>query len=332
MNYNRFIGIDVSKLTLDAFFYGKSIHQNFNNDQQGFKSFVSWARQQMEKTDLSQVLVCFEHTGVYSLSLALYLQEVKVPFVMIPGLEIKRSLGIARGKSDQVDACRIAEYAYQKREKLVPTALPSKTILRLQPLLTLRNRLITQNKGYQATEKEQQRAYKKAENTKLYKIYGTMIKACKEQIKEVEAAIKELIDSDPQIKQTFTLITTIKGVGLVTGAYMITYTHHFTRFSSWRKFACYAGVAPFPHQSGTSVRGKTKVSALANKEIKSLLYLAASNAARFDNELKLYYQKRIKEGKSKMSTLNMIKNKLIARIFAVANRQSPYIQTMRFAS
>ncbi|SDC82539.1 Transposase IS116/IS110/IS902 family protein, partial [Algoriphagus faecimaris] len=100
---------------------------------------------------------------------------------------------------------------------------------------------------------------------------------------------------------------------------------------SWRKFASYAGTAPFPNQSGT-YRGRTKTSKLANKRIKTLLTLCAGTAIQYSTEMKTYYTRRINEGKSKMSTLNIIRNKLLARAFAVVNRNSNYVDTLKYAA
>ncbi|MCK5705403.1 MAG: IS110 family transposase, partial [Cyclobacteriaceae bacterium] len=87
----------------------------------------------------------------------------------------------------------------------------------------------------------------------------------------------------------------------------------------------YCGIAPFPNTSGTSIRGKTKVSNLANKKIKSLFDLCAKSAIQHNPEMKAYYNRRLEEGKNKMSTINIVRNKLLSRIFAVVNRQTPYV-------
>jgi transposase len=98
-----------------------------------------------------------------------------------------------------------------------------------------------------------------------------------------------------------------------------------------RKFNCYAGIAPFKVESGSSISLRARISHLANKEIKCLLNLGAASAARFDPELKEYYQRRISEGKRKMSCLNIIRSKLVSRMFAVVARQSPYQQRLTAA-
>lgn len=127
------------------------------------------------------------------------------------------------------------------------------------------------------------------------------------------------------------MINSIKGIGPQTALMMIVLTNGFTKFDTWRKFASYSGTAPFPNESGL-FKGKTKTSPLANKRIKALLSCCASSAKQYNPEMKMYYQRRVVEGKNEMSTLNIIRNKLIARAFAVVKRDTPYVDTLGFAS
>jgi len=159
-----------------------------------------------------------------------------------------------------------------------------------------------------------------------------MIGHLSKQIEVLEQEMMELIEADGQLREQFELIISIKGVGRQTALFVIAYTHGFTKFKNWRKFASYCGIAPFPNQSGTSLRGRTKVSNLANKTIKSLLDLCAKSGIQYNKEMKKYYHKRINEGKNKMSTINIVRNKLLARIFAVVNRKTPYVDTMKYAA
>jgi transposase len=158
------------------------------------------------------------------------------------------------------------------------------------------------------------------------------IKQLTEDIKEVEAAIKSIINQSEAVQENYKLLTSIKGVGFITAVYMIAYTDNFEKFSNSRQFSCYAGVVPFEHSSGTSIRGKSRVSHYANKKAKRLLNLAASVAIQHNKELKQYYQRRVAAGKSKMSTLNIIRNKLVDRMFAVIKRQTPYQEILSTAA
>jgi transposase len=155
------------------------------------------------------------------------------------------------------------------------------------------------------------------ESKSLIKIYNKKIKCIDEQMLKI---IKE----DAELKKQFELVTSVHGVGKQTAIFIIAFTQGFTLFKDWRKFACYCGIAPFEYTSGISIRGKTRVSHLANKKLKSLLTLCALSTIKRENEFKLYYDRRALEGKSNMSTLNIIRNKLISRIFAVVKRGTPY--------
>src|ERR1017187_4211872 len=104
--------------------------------------------------ELKQIIICFEHTGLYSLPLATFLSKQTIDFCMVPGLEIKKSMGVTRGKNDKVDALRIAEYAYLRREKLEMYTLPSENLLNLQNLHVLRERMVSQRSGYCANLNE----------------------------------------------------------------------------------------------------------------------------------------------------------------------------------
>lgn len=101
-------------------------------------------------------------------------------------------------------------------------------------------------------------------------------------------------------------------------------------FENAKQLACYCGVAPFSKSSGTSVRHKPGISPFANRKLKSLLHLCAMAALRWDKEIKTYYERKVAEGKNKMSVINAIRNKLLQRIFAVIRDQRPYTETYQY--
>lgn len=94
----------------------------------------------------------------------------------------------------------------------------------------------------------------------------------------------------------------------------------------------YCGTAPFPNRSGTSKRGKTKVSHLANKKAKILLDLCAKSALQHNPEMKMYYKRRLESGKTEMETINVIRNKLLSRVFAVVKRGTQYVDIAQYAA
>jgi transposase len=325
------IGIDVSKETLDAFDYVYKIHIQVSNTLTGFKELLKWAKRKNE--DIQQVLFCYEHTGLYSLPLAIFMSEQQLFYAMVPGLEIKYSLGLTRGKNDQVDARRIAEYAYLRREKITVYTLPSNRLLELKSLLSLREKMASQRAGYQQSKNEMKSFLKLVKTSPfIIEAQEKLIKELTNQIQEIEKQMKEIIQADENLKKNYELATSVKGVGLILGTTMLVYTNCFTSFKDWRKFASYSGIAPFDHQSGSSIKGAKKVHHFANKRIKGLLSNAATCAIQYCPEMKLYYQKRLNEGKNKMSTQNIIRNKIVSRIFAVVQRGTPYVDTLKYAA
>jgi transposase len=210
--------------------------------------------------------------------------------------------------------------------------LPSKAILALQKLLSLRERMVKQRAGYLGSMKEYKCMLTRKEYKSLFEIQEEMIHYLSKQIEDIEKEIIALINDDQKIKQLYTLIVSVKGVGLIVAANIIVVTDCFTGFTDSRKFACYAGIAPFEKQSGTSLKTKARVSHYANKKIKSLLNLSASSAILAVPELKAYNQRRVESGKSKMSTLNIVRNKIVHRIFAVVKRGTPYVSLYKHAA
>jgi transposase len=323
------VGIDVSKLTLDVVIHKSREYHQFENSNRGFAKLSKWALKQ-SNVNRENLLYVFEHTGLYSYQLAQYLSEKSFHFVIVPGLEIKRSLGISRGKEDKVDATKIARYAYRLRDEIELTVLPSEELRRLKNLLSLRDRMVKQRAGYKTSLKEMRRVLKAKDNSILLNTQKRIISSFDKQITHIEKELDDIIKNNKKLKMFYDLIISIRGIGPQTALYLIVLTAGFTKFKNSRAFASYSGIAPFPNSSGTSIRGRTKVSNLANKKMKSLLDLAAKVAIQYNQEMKIYYNKRIEEGKSKMSTINIIRNKLLARVFAVINRQTPYVDVMKY--
>ena len=303
MKIKEIIGIDVSKETIDTVIHTSQLHSTFDtNSANDIKKMTAWVRKHTDCPN-HEVLFVFEHTGLYSHQLATTLSALGLPYTMVPGLAIKRSLGIVRGKNDRIDAAHIALYGYRLREELAPSHLPSTQLQSLKRLLGLRKRLVKQRAGFKSSFKEQQRVLKVTENEVFFEVQRSMIRELSTHIARLEREIHAIIKGNKELYTMYRLITSINGVGPQTALYMIVSTEGFTKFKTWRKFACYCGIAPFPNSSGTSLRGKTKVSHLANKELKALLSSCATCALQYNPEMKQYYERRIKQGKSTMSTI-----------------------------
>ncbi|GBF22584.1 MULTISPECIES: IS110 family RNA-guided transposase [Arenibacter] len=331
MKIKDVIGIDASKLTLDCCLHKSGAQEVFENTPEAIVFLVDWSIK-ISGLAKNELLFVFEHTGLYTHQLVRYLSEQGYYFLLVPGLEIKRSLGIARGKDDRADAKRIALYGYRIREEARPYQMPKESLISLKRLMSMRRKLVSQRAGHIATLGEQIRVLNNDLGPILLQVQRDIIGVLDVQITKIEKELDRLIEQDPELQIIYRLLVSIKGIGAVTARFMIVHTVGFTAFKSWRKFASYCGIAPFPNRSGTSIRGRTKVSQLANKEGKTLLNLCAGSAIQCNPEMKAYYTRRIDAGKNKMSTLNIIRNKLLARAFAVVVRGTPYVNTMGYIS
>ena len=160
----------------------------------------------------------------------------------------------------------------------------------------------------------------------LTKTIRSSLAAIDKDLKNIETKIIDIINEDDNLKLLFKLITSVVGIGFVTAINLIVHTNGFTMLKDTRKLACYCGVAPFEYSSGSSIRGRTKVHYMANKKLKCNLHMASLTAVKLDADLKAYYERKIGEGKSKLSVLNAVKNKLLARIIAVVNKQELYVK------
>ena len=330
MKKNDYVGLDISKEKFDVRLYYQQKDGIFPNRPSGFKKMKSWLSKQVDED--TSLMFCFEHTGLYSVPLQVYLEQENQDYIQVSGLQVKRSLGIQRGKNDRVDSKRLAQYSHLYREELKPTKLQSPHLNRLKYLLSFRSRLVRQRAGFKATVKEF-KVYLALPNTDvLIRSQQKMIKTLTLEIRSVEKEILKIITGDKKIHEQYDLATSVTGIGMITAAHMIAITNCFTDFKNWRKFACYAGSAPFEHQSGKSIRGRTRISHYANKQMKALLTNAVKSAIQYSPELRHYYQKRIAEGKHKKIVTNIIRNKLISRVFATVKRGSPYVETFGFAA
>ena len=245
-------------------------------------------------------------------------------------IEIKRSMGLRRGKSDKADAWEIANYAWLRREELIPSTPPAKKLIELQRMMSLREQLVKQLTASKNLYKGMQELVVDELNDVSIVILKGNMEQLNNQIAAAEKAMNELIKGDETMITNYKLSKTVKGVGMVLAVQMLLHTHNYTRFESSRQFASYCGLVPYPYQSGTSIHGRNKIHPISDKKMKSLLSMSAISAIQHDKELKLYYQKRVEEGKPKMIVLNIIRNKIVSRVFATVNRGTPYVEMSKF--
>jgi len=328
-NYDEVVGIDVSKKTLDAYCHQAQVHKVFVNEISGYKSLIKWV---LKVTKDSNVFYCFENTGYYSLKLALYLHSQAIVYVEESPLKIKRSSGVVKEKTDRIDSSLIARYAWLYREELNPSRVKISSHLELGRLLALRDQLVRNNAGLKGTLKELKVLLSSPTTDCGCISLKRSIDYLEKQVKAIETRIKDILSEDASMSKNYELLTSLKGVGLVVACQLIYHTGNFTRFDSWRAFSSYCGTAPFEHQSGTSIYRRKQCHYLGDRKMKSLLSMASVSAIQHDSELRLYYNRKLAEGKDKMLAINNVRNKLISRAFAVVKRGTPYVVLQQHAA
>lgn len=313
------IGIDISAKTLDICVkrIGKKEFLKIENSvvkiRTFFKRFLKY----------QQVIVSMENTGKYNWFLYEVLEEFNFKVFVINPLHLKKSLGLVRGKNDVVDAERIADFTDKNQEMLHEWKPDSDEMKKLKVLFSERNSK-TKLKANLLKLQHNYKLTKSGCEKTLLKMNRQEVELLEKHILTLEKEIEAVIKSSESLYQKAKLIKSVPGVGKVLCWILLVKTNAFEAIIEPRKLACYAGVVPFDHQSGTSIRYKSKVSYYADKSLKSILHMAAMSAIRLENDLKDYYQRKVTQGKNKMLVLNNVRNKIIHRVFAVIKQQKPY--------
>ena len=196
----------------------------------------------------------------------------------------------------------------------------------LKALVTARERYVKISVQIQNSLKANEILNKSVDVKMLIREESKQYKSIEKSIKNIEAQMQELINQDENLKDSYKKITKVIGVGPVIAIKCIVETENFIKFSNARKFSCHCGLAPFPYQSGSSVKGRTKTHYLRDKSLKAMLTKGAISAIQHDPQIKAYYKRKIEEGKHHMNVKNAVANKIVLRIFAVAKREEPFVK------
>jgi transposase len=296
MQYTHILGIDVSKATFDlALSQNKAhatiTHKKFNNNTKGFGSLITWLNQL--KVDTQQMLICLENTGIYGRCLVSFLQGKKAFVWVVNPVEIKRSIGLVRGKNDQVDAQRICLYAFRHQDKAQAYIQPEKSLEKIAALLSTRESLLKAKELLLTPIKEKESVGLQEEAALMREVCQENIATLNKGIKEVEKKLNEIIKQEKELASNYLLACSVKGIGKITALYLLVYTGNFTKFSNAKKLSSYCGIVPFTYSSGTSIRGKTKVHPMANKPLKTALHMCALSAIQQEGEMQAYYNKKV---------------------------------------
>lgn len=328
-NVINFAGIDVSKETLDAaLIVGLNKtdvrHKQFSNDEKGCQLLHEWIKKQTGSADGATVL-CLEHTGIYNWKLLDFLQHTEMVVWLEMALQIKMSMGIQRGKTDKLDAVRIALFAYKHREDIKVWKPSSQSVQNLHSLMTSRERILRALNLLQVPIHEARAVGDQALARLLEKAAKSAIKALEKALQKTDVQLTEELQKDETLKHFYALLTSVKGIGRVIAIYLIVYTKGFTRLTHKKQLGSYTGVVPFKHQSGKRVKRKDKTDRMTNATLRNVVAMGAKSAMNFDPELKQYAERKRKEGKDYAWCITAVSNKLLARALACVNNDRKYV-------
>lgn len=317
--FSLYVGIDVSKAWLDiAVVSQENEVQKIDRIDNTGDEISNYLRALFPQT--AGILFCLENTGKYGNAFLEVAALMQLNTWVEHPLQIKRSQGMTRGKTDQQDAVRIAQYANRFQDKVKLWKPEKKIISQLKELQSKRELLL---KSY--------RMLKQAivgKDSDLQK----PINSLQLSIEKVEAKVDKLIAKNANLQCQYKLLQSVPGVGKIVATRLVITTKGFTQLTDPRKLACYAGIAPFPYQSGSSIKYKNHVSKLGDLKLKSLLNMAAWNAIRSVPALKAYFERKVAQGKNKMSAINAVRNKLVAIVLSVIRRNQPFTKDYLYGS
>ena len=325
--YTHFIGVDISKDTLDiavvspdnALLYERRIE----NKKAVIVAFFKQLARCVPAFSPATALLCCEHTGLYNRPLLDAVPALALPTWVEHAAQINAATGLRRGKTDAVDARRIAAYAARYVDRARLWSAPRPVLAELDRLAARRARLVGVIQVLQSPLSSSEGFFSPAEQRAEQRGSAASLKAVRADLRAVDAAIAALVAGDEALARQYAHVTSVPGIGPVTAVEMLLTTNEFQTSTDPKKYACYAGVVPFEASSGQR-KGRPQVSHRANKRVKKLLHLAALSAVRHCHVLKAYYERKVAAGKNKMLVLNNVRNKLVHLIFACVQNDRKY--------
>lgn len=316
------LGIDISKATyhVTLLHEGKRSHGEFINRENEFKRLSSW----LKKQGVSQVHACMEATGRYGDELAHYLHDAAHQVSVVNPMQIKafaRSQ-LIRNKTDKLDAEVIADFCAMCHPAIWTPTPPAMRELQeflrhyddVQAALTqTKNRL---QSGVRAELVRQQ--------------LQAQLEFLTAQLETLKQQIRDHIDHSPDLKKQRELLESIPGIGEITASRLI--ACNILRFATARALACYVGVTPLQHFSGTSVHRKPRLSKMGDAELRQALYLPAVTAIRYNPCVRNLADRMRERGKCEMTIVGAGMHKLLSLAYGVLKSGVPFDPDYAFSA
>jgi transposase len=311
---DTFIGIDVSKSKIDVAFMssGKINIKEFSNSKKGYESIADV----ITKDHLNINLICMEATGRYSEGVAQFFFNLNFPVSIANPLQVKRfgQSALVRNKTDRADARVIAQYAEAMKPALWDPPSGERRQLKnlVRQLEHMKTQLVRENNRY-------------LEETDIVirKSIKRVIDCLKSEIKELQSSIDKAIKNDETMTKQKQLLVSIPGIGKETVSRLLA-NLEMGRFNSAKQVSAFAGLSPQQHQSGSSVRGKTRLSKQGDKKLRKALYMPAVVAIKCNPIIKIFYERLLSRGLSRKSAVCACMRKLLHIAYGVLKTQKPF--------
>jgi transposase len=312
----NYVGIDISKDSFDfaVFTGGKYHHQKLPNTSDGFKALISMFEHK------EQYLVVMEASGAYYLRLACHLYEHGIGVSVINPLVVRRfcQMRLSKAKTDKKDAKMIAEYGKAEQPALWQPE-PS-YVLELKQMQSAVDQF---NKSRTGLIRQMEALSQNTVISKdVVKATNTAIRCMEKQIAALELKMQQL--AEQYYGALYQQLQTIPGLGKKTALLLIVVTGGFKKFANAKQVSSYFGLCPRIFESGTSVKGRAKITKMGMSRIRAMLYLCAWSAKKCNNGCKQLYDRLVEKGKAKRSALVAVANKLIKQAFALATQNTTY--------
>ncbi len=310
-----FVGVDVSKLTLDIFVEvdGQGKHQKFLNCPAGFKDMNKWFQRQKIK----DVHVCMEATGSYWEKFAAYSFEEDWKVSVLNPSCIKRfaQSELKRTKTDKVDAGVICRFA-----KAMQPGLWTPPPKEVQVLQALSRRLHSLMKMRRQELNRKEAEYEKVVKTSI----GNVVKMLDAEIAKVRKRIKQVLMRHDHLKKKHDLLVSIPGVGEETAHLVLAEVPNLDFFEEAKQLVAFAGLAPREIRSGTSVRGRSSLSKMGNSRLRQGLYMCALVAMKWNPIISAFCERLLQRGKPPMKVLGAAMRKMLHIIYGVLKSGKPF--------
>ncbi len=312
----KYFGIDISHLVFDVTDSDGNYYQ-FKNTTSGFKKFVK-----LLDTDIHCVM---EATGYYHYRLAYFLLESGIKVSVENPLAVKRfiQMKLSKIKTDKSDSKLICEYARQVELKLWKGNSKHQTeCLQMTRLLSLYTKQSTMLKNKLHGE-----AVLGNPSKGVVSSLKRSLRHIQKEMKTLEEKLLILVKQAHQ--DVLTRLKTIPGIGNKTAVMLVVLTDGFDRFTSASELCSYAGLTPVIRQSGSSVKGRPRISKIGNQKLRNLLFMCSFNACKYNKACRDLYDRIVAKGKSKKLALIAVCNKLLKQAFAIAKSGLIYDDSYR---